>query len=212
MKTSEQDDLDWFEVLAGRIPPDVDPSTRLEAEALREALLEDHTADIPQLPARPGEFERLVERAKRELSHLPVKPVNNESGSKAPAFQAWWSRFTSQWPRWAPIGAIATVLLSVGIGIYISKQSDNSQPILLGGGHLVLKADNPLAKAAEIQTDCLSAGLHCKTSKLDDHGGMRVKIKPPESPDQRAVRFFHRYEITPPSDNAPIILEIRPTE
>lgn len=222
MKTQEQDALDWFEVLCGRSPPDVEPKTRREAEILRAVLLSDSESPVaPEESADPAGLARLLDRARREgVLESPQRKVSWWDWF-AGAIQrhqeekfAWLTRFS------APIAVAATVMLGVFVLMRtaVTPELETDAYIPRGGSTpQVVFTDDPANLVAQMKEECLAAGLACEVMGTGSVKALEIRL-PKQSdsrsaaflrPNKRKAAFFSRYEIKP-VPNGVMLVEVRP--
>ena len=209
MKSTEQDDDDWFEILAGRNPANADPATRLEAEALRSAVLKKVAEDLQVMPDRPMDFEQFMQQINDDLAKQPdliqttQKSIPNKK-NKCWTWDDWWR------PQWMPIGVMATLVLTISLMYWLLPKQQIEQANILGSGDFVVQSVDPLAKAKEIANECKTAEINCDISPINDKNSVTVTITLPEKPNPQTVDFLRRYQIVLSDEKAPIKLEIRP--
>ncbi|PZP33938.1 MAG: hypothetical protein DI603_07625 [Roseateles depolymerans] len=94
-----EDDLQWFELMAGRAVDEVRPGTRTEAAWLRAALLSYAPQPLPGAMPDPAErVQRLLDRAQRAGVLPPPKLARQRHGTV-------WQRLWRQlWQPWAGAG------------------------------------------------------------------------------------------------------------
>jgi hypothetical protein len=190
---SDNDDQDWFDLVAGREVPAADPAIRLEAMLVREALLAAKAQDEAAVPASPerdtARTQRLIERARRERLIGTGEPP----GASAPAGRQRVS--FALLPGWRAAVAFATVLaLAIGIALLMPRE----QPPVEEGGTLrsglpelvVKQVPEPAASAQALADALRAAGLSVETRQAGAFWYVETTV--PDKPDAALVSAFEK--------------------
>src|SRR5258705_10285013 len=129
---ADKDDQDWTDTLAGKPPADADPLTVKEAKAVRQAILERREREaLSEFDSESG-LQRLLFRLRQERLE----------GQRVPAAR-----------RYAAFALAATVVLAVGLLIFLPKPGDD-EPVYRGVERpQTLLADDPVKASDALKRD-----------------------------------------------------------
>jgi hypothetical protein len=185
---AERDDTDWFETLAGRMPPaGADPAVVKEAAAVRAAARAVRKAEpVPDLNVDAG-LEQLLFRLRKERLAEPVgRP----------------------WRLYSGLALAATIVLAVGV-VLLQPQVEE-RPVYRGGpAPQVLTSPDPRKLGAAIIADLDTLGM---TPRLTQFGAtVTIEVTWPEQPDPRHTAFLKRHGLKPPPGSL-LVVEIFPAK
>lgn len=165
--TTDRDDEDWFEAIAGRPRPDADPRTLLEATWLRAATRRWAAHDLPEDALRADAAEALLARARTE-GMLHTRP-------------GWCAGCHGRWRRWNDawrqpgrpglgFGAASLTLAALAVAIVLGvwrpahepAEGDGAAAVLRGApgdGVWLLQAADPAAQRDALAQALAAAGV-----------------------------------------------------
>jgi len=180
---AEQDDLNWFDTLAGRKAANTDPATVKEAEAIRRALLAQKPDEVTDFDVDAGE-QKLLFRMRRE--GLAVAPKRNS------------------WQIYGAFAIAASMVLTVGI-VVLQAPDMEDVPVYRGmGAQTINSADT--AKLSEVLANELEGlGVKAKVTKFGTT--FTINADWPAKPNAKQLAFLKRHGIKQP-DSGPLVVEL----
>lgn len=183
--STEKEDEQWLNALAGQPDPDANRKVNLQASSLRRALIAQKKLIDAEVPIADAiQYERLLFRMRKEgltgTSRLWTKPL-----------------------LW---GMVATVVLGVSVvvkmgGLY---PDPSDKDILMGGSSTVLIVEQPEVRLAELMAGIRSAGEE-PTIKRESEGKISLTVKATE----KVLDFLYAQRIEPMVHQGTVTIELQ---
>jgi hypothetical protein len=191
---SEQDDQDWFDLLAGRHVPNASAIAQQEAALLRQAITA-HRQDSAESDGFPEhDLARelmLINRASIAINNAPENRMPAQPRSVADVFGNW--RY-----GWRPGFAFATLVAIVAlVYTWLPIQLPDNQPdIVRGGGPTVYarQVGEPERVSRELADTLFHAGI--KVMRRHEGYIWYVEFDMPDTPAPNIVLAMERIDVT----------------
>lgn len=191
---SEQDDQDWFNLVAGRQVPEASALARQEAALIRHALDIARTQDSVQRVAIP-EQDPIRERALIDQAHTVIKDAaKNQTPTR---FRRVTSVFGQWLHGWRPGFAVATVVAIVALTyVWMPIQPRDNQPdVVRGGGPTVYarQVAEPERVSKELADTLVNAGI--KVVPRHEGNTWFVEFEMPDAPAPSIVHTMEQLDV-----------------
>jgi len=184
MSEDSGDDLQWFELMAGRGAPEARASTRADATWMRAAMLSFAPLPPPgQMPPADLRATRLIARA---LAAGVLRPTAVARWPKAlHVLQA------LQWPQWGWRGlgasAVAALMLTIVLRVDDPQRSAVQIDAERGAAVQQIVATEPRLRQQEVLRTLRAVGLDARPYEQPGRLGVDVELKQPLSQAQQAA-------------------------
>lgn len=175
-----------MDTLAGKTPADADPLTVREAKAVRQAMRERHEREAPPEFDTESGLQRLLFRLRQERL----------TGQRGPLTR-----------RYAMLALAATVVLAVGLVLFLPKPGEEERPVFRGvEGPQILFADDPQAARESLERGLEALGLKPKITQRAD--ATLIEAPWPEKTDDRHRALLESHFLRPPEGRT-LVVEVR---
>lgn len=199
--SSDSEDSQWFDALAGNPSPAADPKVNQQASVVREALQarsQRLDQDVPKADA--AQYQKILLRLQREGLTQQRKEWYRFPGGGLAAILNW-----HKLPVW---GLAASLMVGIALVVQMSgvlREPDKSMILRGGDQATTLVVADPEVRLAELLTGLKAAGAEPQVERIGN-GRIALKLKA----TQTTLDYLDTQRIAPAVKDGQIVLVLSP--